>query len=222
VVPGQFPECMHGDTYQSRGMALSPWMPATFIWLAIDGLLGFRPQVTELSVQPHLPESWQWLAIKDMPYRGRRFSLFYHLGTIYSSQYVDTGCPLELYDEDVSELVESNAYVIALRRGDEVVLFLGVPERQGVTLTLHPPLVVAEQRMDFLMNPGEAQVMTIRVPRRGEAPVAAGRDRAGTQHDGARSDEAEAVPTTRELPVEEAIPMAELASALDSQRISAD
>ena len=153
-------------------MALSPWMPATFIWLAIDGLLGFRPQVTELSVQPHLPESWQWLAIKNVPYRGRRFSLFYHLGTIYSSQQVDTGYPLELYDEDVSDLVETNAYVIALRRGNEVVLFIGVPERQGVTLTLRPPLVAEEQRFDVLMNPGEAQVLTVRLPEASWAPGA--------------------------------------------------
>src|SRR5579885_86321 len=164
VVPGQFPECLHGDTYRSRGMALSPWMPATFIWLAIDGLMGFRPQVTGLKVQPHLPESWQWLAIKNVPYRGGHFSLFYHLGTIYSSQYVETGYPLELYEEDVSEMVESNAYVIALRRAEEVVLFIGVPERQGVTLTLRPPLVATEQRIDFPMNPGEAQVLTITVP----------------------------------------------------------
>ncbi len=164
VVPGQFPECLHGDTFQSRGMALSPWMPATFIWLAIDGLLGFRPQVTELSVQPHLPESWPWLAIKDVPYRGRRFSLFYHLGTIYSSQQVDTGYPLEVFDEDVSHLVESNAYVIALRRTGEMTLFMGVPERQGVSLVLRPPLVAQEQRFEFRMNPGEAQVLTIRLP----------------------------------------------------------
>ena len=168
VVPGQFPECLHGDSFQSRGMALSPWMPATFIWLAIDGLLGFRPQVTELSVQPHLPESWQWLAIKDVPYRGRRFSLFYHRGTIYSSQQVDTGYPLEVFDEDVSRLVDTNAYVIALRRAEEMVLFIGVPERQGVTLTLRPPLVAQEQRLDFLMNPGEAQVLTIHVARQGQ------------------------------------------------------
>jgi len=168
VVPGQFPECLHGDSFQSRGMALSPWMPATFIWLAIDGLLGFRPQVTELSVQPHLPESWQWLAIKDVPYRGRRFSLFYHRGTIYSSQQVDTGYPLEIFDEDVSRLVDTNAYVIALRRAEEMVVFIGVPERQGVTLTLRPPLVAQEQRLDFLMNPGEAQVLTIRVARQAQ------------------------------------------------------
>ncbi len=164
VVPGQFAECLHGDTFQSRGMALSPWMPATFIWLAVDGLLGFRPQVTGLSVQPHLPESWQWLAIKDVPYHGSFFSLFYHQGTIYSSQHVDTGCPLEVFDEDVSHLVDSNAYVIALHRKGEVVIFVGVPERQGVTLSLKPPLVALEQRLDFVMNPGDAQVITLRIP----------------------------------------------------------
>ncbi len=193
VVPGQFPECLHGDSFQSRGMALSPWMPATFVWLAIDGLLGFRPQVTELSVQPHLPESWQWLAIKDVPYRGRRFSLFYHRGTIYSSQQVDTGYPLELFDEDVSHLVDTNAYVIALRRAEEIVLFMGVPERQGVTMTLRPPLVAQEQRLDFLMNPGEAQVLTIRVP---------------THERGKTAKPVEEVTLTASMDVERAIPVA--------------
>jgi len=200
VVPGQFPECLHGDSFQSRGMALSPWMPATFIWLAIDGLLGFRPQVTELSVQPHLPESWQWLAIKDVPYRGRRFSLFYHRGTIYSSQQVDTGFPLELFDEDVSHLVDTNAYVIALRRDEEMVLFMGVPERQGVTLTLRPPLVAQEQRFDFLMNPGEAQVLTIRVPRQGKS-----------KQDGKGSAAEETVTLTGTMDPEREIPVASAA-----------
>jgi len=197
VVPGQFPECLHGDSFQSRGMALSPWMPATFIWLAIDGLLGFRPQVTELSVQPHLPESWQWLAIKDVPYRGRRFSLFYHRGAIYSSQQVDTGYPLEVFDEDVSHLVDTNAYVIALRRAEEMVLFMGVPERQGVTLTLRPPLVAQEQRFDFLMNPGEAQMLTIRIPRQDKS----------TQ-DGKGSAAEETVTLTGTVDIERAIPVA--------------
>jgi len=197
VVPGQFPECLHGDSFQSRGMALSPWMPATFIWIAIDGLLGFRPQVTELSVQPHLPESWQWLAIKDVPYRGRRFSLFYHRGAIYSSQQVDTGYPLEVFDEDVSHLVDTNAYVIALRRAEEMVLFMGVPERQGVTLTLRPPLVAQEQRFDFLMNPGEAQMLTIRIPRQDKS----------TQ-DGKGSAAEETVTLTGTVDIERAIPVA--------------
>ena len=37
-VPGQFPEWFEGDTGRSSGMSLSPWMPATFVWLVQEGL----------------------------------------------------------------------------------------------------------------------------------------------------------------------------------------
>ncbi|HLV79497.1 MAG TPA: amylo-alpha-1,6-glucosidase, partial [Chthonomonadaceae bacterium] len=32
-VPGQFPEWFDGGTGESQGMSLSPWMPATYVWL---------------------------------------------------------------------------------------------------------------------------------------------------------------------------------------------
>ena len=37
-VPGQFPEWFDGDTGESCGMSLSPWMPATYVWLIAEGL----------------------------------------------------------------------------------------------------------------------------------------------------------------------------------------
>jgi glycogen debranching enzyme len=37
-VPGEFPEWFDGDTGESCGMSLSPWMPATFVWLIEEGL----------------------------------------------------------------------------------------------------------------------------------------------------------------------------------------
>jgi len=37
-VPGQFPEWFDGDTGESAGMSLSPWMPATYVWLIEEGL----------------------------------------------------------------------------------------------------------------------------------------------------------------------------------------
>ena len=39
-VPGQFPEWFDGDTGESAGMSLSPWMPATYVWLLEEGLRG--------------------------------------------------------------------------------------------------------------------------------------------------------------------------------------
>jgi hypothetical protein len=38
-VPGQFPEWFDGDTGESAGMSLSPWMPATYVWLIQERLL---------------------------------------------------------------------------------------------------------------------------------------------------------------------------------------
>jgi hypothetical protein len=41
-VPGQFPEWFDGDTGESAGMSLSPWMPATYVWLICEGLVSGR------------------------------------------------------------------------------------------------------------------------------------------------------------------------------------
>ena len=173
VVPGQFPERLHGENFQSRGMALSPWMPPTYLWLAMDGLLGFRPSIDRLIVQPHLPESWQWVAVRNFPYAGVSHSLFYYLGTLYSTLDVQSGYPVELFTEDVSDQIECNAYMIALRRDAELTIFISVPERQGVRLRLLPPLVEQERVMEFLMNPGSAQVVTLQVtPQQAEASSA--------------------------------------------------
>ena len=166
VVPGQFPERLHGENFQSRGMALSPWMPPTYLWLAMDGLLGFRPNLDRLIVQPHLPESWQWIAVRNFPYAGSSHSLFHYLGTIYSTLDVESGYPVERYEEDVSDQIECNAYLIALRRGQELTIFISVAERQGVRLRILPPLAEQERVMEFLMNPGSAQVVTFQVAAR--------------------------------------------------------
>jgi hypothetical protein len=42
-VPGQFPEWFDGDTGESAGMSLSPWMPATYVWLVQERLNGAKP-----------------------------------------------------------------------------------------------------------------------------------------------------------------------------------
>ena len=75
-----------------------------------------------------------------------------------------------LFDErtvkDVSDQIECNAYLIALRRGQELTIFISVAERQGVRLRILPPLAEQERVMEFLMNPGSAQVVTFQVAAR--------------------------------------------------------
>jgi hypothetical protein len=162
VVPGQFPERLNGVTFESCGMALSPWMPPTFLWLAMDGLVGFRPSLGRLIVQPHLPSGWSWVAVREFPYSGKMHSLFIQGGTMYSTLDVATDYPLELYEQDVSDNVECEAFIIALRRGEEVIVFVSADTSEEVAVHLKPPLVDVQREERLTLTAGEAMILKVK------------------------------------------------------------
>ncbi len=96
VVPGQFPERLHGETFVSRGMAMSPWMPPTYLWLGIEGLLGVGASHEGLEVNPCIPSSWKWIAVKDLLYRGERVSAFFYDGVLYATQPIRSRYPVRV------------------------------------------------------------------------------------------------------------------------------
>ena len=67
LVPGEFPEWFDGETFESRGMAMSPWMPPTYLWLGVAGLAGVAPRPGTLEINPHLPEEWDWISVRNLP-----------------------------------------------------------------------------------------------------------------------------------------------------------
>jgi hypothetical protein len=176
VVPGTFPECLHGENFQSRGMAQSPWVAPTYLWLTIDGLLGMRPGVDALRIQPHLPEAWQWCAVRNMPFWGDHFSYFVYSGVMYTNHQVDSSYPQEVYERDITASLECTAYALGFQRGNEIVIFVGSDERQSVSLKVKPPLVETEQRFEFVLNPSEARLIRILTtpPNSGEAAANGG------------------------------------------------
>ncbi len=117
LVPGEFPEWFDGATYESRGMAMSPWMPPTYLWLGLEGLAGIGATATALTAEPHLPDGWTWLALRGLPFRGRRVTLFAHAGTLYSTLPVESAWPVEVFAEDATgdAAVEGPLTVVALR-----------------------------------------------------------------------------------------------------------
>jgi Bacterial alpha-L-rhamnosidase 6 hairpin glycosidase domain len=161
VVPGQFPERLNGTTYESCGMALSPWMPPTYLWLAMDGLVGFRPSLNRLIVQPHIPYSWRWIAVRKFPYAGKVHSLFFLDGVLYTTLDVDTVFPVLLFDEDVSGQVSSDAFCIALRRADQVTIFVSATESQDYDITIAPSLVEDGRVITVALAAGEAKLLTL-------------------------------------------------------------
>lgn len=76
TVPGEFGEWFDGGSLSNRGMYLSPWTGAKYLWAVaetVGGLDGYRT-----SGRPHLaplrPKGWQWVAAARVHWGGARCS----------------------------------------------------------------------------------------------------------------------------------------------------
>ncbi|HEY8394715.1 MAG TPA: hypothetical protein VIK92_07960 [Thermaerobacter sp.] len=137
VCPGQFPERLDGERPISRGMALSPWMPPTYLWLVVEGLFGLSPSWSgTLRVDPALPRNWRWAALRDLPYHGRSVTLVLHEGRIYSTADVESSWPVERFEEDLSHLLPRDVPAVLLRRPGEVLLWIASHEDRDLHLEL--------------------------------------------------------------------------------------
>jgi glycogen debranching enzyme len=133
LVPGEFPEWFDGETFESRGMAMSPWMPPTYLWLGVEGLCGVDTGGAEagvggLAISPNLPKEWQWLSMRNLPYRGGRLSFFCYQGMLHTTHAVSSPLPQVVYGRDVTDEVAvdpaSGLTVTALERDEGVTILL--------------------------------------------------------------------------------------------------
>ncbi len=106
VVPGEFPERLHGDDFTSMGMGMSPWMPPTYLWLAIEGLLGFDARRKTARINPNLPSDWRFLCAFGIPVRGKRISIVVYQGAVYTDS--DIECSLPVYRGEFTHLKHSD------------------------------------------------------------------------------------------------------------------
>lgn len=93
VVPGEFPERLDGDTFRSKGMGMSPWMPPTYLWLGIEGLLGLKVEKGSVKIEPSLPQKWNFICVFDIPMKGERLSVVIHNGILYANMNVESELP---------------------------------------------------------------------------------------------------------------------------------
>ncbi|MGE5314064.1 MAG: hypothetical protein ACM3Q4_05175 [Acidobacteriota bacterium] len=123
VVPGEFPERLPGETSESRGAAMSPWMPPLYLWLGIEGLFGIAPKFTGLEVEPAMPEGWEWLAIKDLRMQGASLSMFVHQGVLYTTGEVKSTYPVRKGGEVRAGCSDPSMTVIAIELDEGTALF---------------------------------------------------------------------------------------------------
>lgn len=132
TVPGQFSEWFDGESLVNRGMRLSPWEAPRFLWAAVEGVCGVMLRPGELHVLPLIPDAWDWVALRRLPFQGASVTFFAGREAqglrCYATHDVRTDQRREVYPEDVSERVVAahpDVHHVALRRPGEVVVCLG-------------------------------------------------------------------------------------------------
>jgi hypothetical protein len=74
TVPGQFGEWFDGGSLTNRGMYLSPWTGAKYLWAVAEtvcGIDGYRTS-GKLHLVPRVPPDWQWTAVARVHWGGDR------------------------------------------------------------------------------------------------------------------------------------------------------
>ena len=74
TVPGQFGEWFDGGSLTNRGMYLSPWTGAKYLWAVAEtvcGIDGYRTS-GRLHLSPRVPSDWAWTAAARVHWGGRR------------------------------------------------------------------------------------------------------------------------------------------------------
>jgi len=159
VVPGEFPERLHGETFESRGMAMSPWMPPTYVWLAIEGLFGVRSSLGGLIMSPAIPPNWNWIAVRNLPYNGMTISAFVLEGVIYSNIALKSSLPVK-----TGELVEAFAdndsiLCIAIKIAEEIAVFAASDEGGDGTISIVQDGFIISESISLAR--GEAKLFSI-------------------------------------------------------------
>ncbi|HIE09460.1 MAG TPA: hypothetical protein EYP65_06375 [Armatimonadetes bacterium] len=136
TVPGQFSEWFDGESLVNRGMRLSPWEPPRYLWAAVEGACGIElPKGGEplLRVNPRLPPSWKWIAIRHCIVRGAPLSFFCvrhrKFLRLYANRNIDTTTAAkEVYQRDVTPAVsgaEEAAILAFLGRRGKIAVCIG-------------------------------------------------------------------------------------------------
>jgi hypothetical protein len=141
TVPGQFSEWLHGETLTNQGMMLSPWYPPRYVWAAIEGAAGLDIRGRTPGCNPRLAPNWKWLGVRNLHFRGKCLSWFIARlpePTLYANFEFATEFALRSYQHDVTPLLRLGEDVteIALRRGRDLVIFVGNTSERTVTTPL--------------------------------------------------------------------------------------
>jgi hypothetical protein len=180
TVPGQFAEWFDGGSQTNRGMYLSPWTGAKYLWAVAEtvcGLDGYRT-----SGRPHfsplIPPGWAWTAGVRVHWGGRRctYVIDARRGTIYGDMadasaedpYRCVYAGLDVSDEVTTSPIEVGAVAFE-DEGNGVRIFLCNLADEARSVALEFRGTTQQRRLEA----GELMALTIGHPREFEAAAGA-------------------------------------------------
>ena len=102
TVPGQFGEWFDGGSLTNRGMYLSPWTGAKYLWAVAETVCGIDGYRTggRLHLAPLVPADWKWVAAVRVHWGGRRHSYVIDIAgkrIIGDMQFASADDPFDVY-----------------------------------------------------------------------------------------------------------------------------
>jgi len=141
TVPGEFGEWFDGGSLTNRGMYLSPWTGAKYLWAVAETVGGFDGYRT--SGRPHLnplrPKGWNWVAGINVRWGGKRctYVVDFERATIFTNapdlsaeepyRTVDSG--RDVSDELTISPVEVGAVAFEAANGNVTIFVLNDDEQ---------------------------------------------------------------------------------------------
>jgi hypothetical protein len=117
---------------------------------------------------PVLPKDWNWLAVFNLPLKGKKLNFFYYEAWVASSHRGRTNGRLRTLENDITAKVKSNCYHIALHRAfaveNECFMLLVSPKKQKVIVELPAEVFKVNRRLEYEMEAMEAKFVHIIVP----------------------------------------------------------
>lgn len=114
VAPGQLPRWVDAETGQAAGAEVDTVAGALAFGLAMDDLLGLGSSLHGLTVNPHLPPDWGWIAMLEMPYQGRRGAFVFINDVLHTTVKTSTQGRVEVYDR--AEVIPGEVLAILFQR----------------------------------------------------------------------------------------------------------
>jgi hypothetical protein len=189
TVPGQYGEWFDGGSLTNRGMYLSPWTSAKYLWAVAEtvcGLDGYRTSGRP-HIAPLLPADWTWTAAVRVHWGGRRHSYVIDAErkiVVGDMDFASADEPYRVYyagrdvsDEVRTSPVEVGAVAFESENGG-VLIYLCNDRERARDVTAHFRGELIRQRVEAgrmlevrIGEPVLTDAMPTHLPREAAAPV---------------------------------------------------